>query len=248
MRLAAPAVSRFLALGVALLVTGPAQAVDFGLQVFADGVLIGDVDQSRLGCVDGADGVTAHCEVQDLVYGGDYPLINIDNISIDIDSDPVVTGVTGVTNLFSTTQQFTLIFTLPVAPIPGSTLTGGSFRGTVTDNDGNGATISTVAGSALYTAQLDGANWQSLYPHNIAIAAPAFGSQAITTQSFGSPIPSLPGPGVASSIGIRLDFNLTAFDSASFTSNHVVIAPEPQTAALVAIGLALIAMRRRHQK
>jgi hypothetical protein len=173
-------------------------------------------------------------------------LLNIDLLDIDIDSDPVVTGTAGVTNLFSVTQQFTLLFTLPVTPIPGGTKTGGSYRGTVTDNNGNGATVSTVPGSALYTAQLDGANWQTLYAHAASTSAGSFLSASIPTQTFGTPIPSLLGPAVATSIGIKLDFNLTAFDSASFTSNHVVQPiPEPQTGALMALGLALLAKRRR---
>ncbi len=231
--------------GFAVLATAPAQAIPLSLQIYADGVLIGDVDETHLGCVDNPDGVSAHCFAEDLAYGGEYPLLNIDLLDIDIDSDPVVTGTTGVTNLFGVTQQFTLLFTLPVVAMPGGTLTGGSYRGTVTDNNGDGATVSTVPGSALYTAQLDGANWQALYPHVASTSAGLFGSAAIPTMNFGTPIPSLPGPAVAKSIGIKLDFNLTALDSASFTSVHVVNVPEPQTGALMALGLALLAKRRR---
>ncbi len=232
--------------GLTLVATAPAQAIPLSLQVFADGVLIGDVDETRLGCVDNPDGVSAHCEVQDLVYGGEYPLVNIDDLNIDIDADPVVTGTTGVSNLFGVTQQITLLFTLPIAPIPGGTLTGGSYRGTVTDNNGDGATVSTVAGSALYTAMIDGLNWQSLYPHAASTSAGSFLSSAIPNLSFGTPIPNLPGPAALASIGIKLDFNLTAFDSASFTSNHVVLPiPEPHTVGLVGLGLALLARRRR---
>jgi len=224
----------------------PASAVSAGLEIFVGGQQMGD--GVEIGCVDNPDGVSAHCQVQDLVYGGEYPLVNIDEINIDIDSDPVVTGVTGVTNLFSTTQQITLLFTLPIAPIPGATLTGGSFRGTVTDNNGDGATISAPTGSALYTSQIDGVNQQTLYPNPNSFAAGAFLSANIPSTNFGSPIPSLLGPAALVSIGIQLDFNLTGNDSASFTSNHVVQAvPEPQTGALLGIGLALVAIWRRRQ-
>jgi hypothetical protein len=237
------------ATGVAALLAGSAQGVPLSLQIYADGVLIGDVNETNLGCVDNPDGVSAHCSIQDVSYGNeDYPLLNLDEINIDIDSDPVVTGTTGVTNLFSTTQQITLIFTLPVTPIPTATLTGGSFRGTVTDNNGDGATVSTVAGSALYTALLDGANWQTLRAHSFSKSAGPSLSANIASTNFGSPIPSLLGPAVASSIGIRLDFTLTPLDSASFTSNHVVEAvPEPQTGALLAIGLVMLARGRRRR-
>jgi hypothetical protein len=240
-------VFRSLALmGLTLLAAAPARAIPLSLQVFADGVQIGNVDSTRLGCVDNPDGVSAHCQVQDLVYGADYPLVNIDEINIDVDSDPVVTGTTGVTNLFSSTQQITLLFTLPIAPIPGATLSGGSYRGTVTDNNGDGATISAPTGSALYTAKIDGVNTQSLYPDPNSFSAGSFGSANIPSTNFGSPIPSLLGGPALTSIGIQLDFNLTGLDSASFTSNHVVQpVPEPQTGALVAMGLALLALRRR---
>ena len=232
--------------GLALLATAPAQAIPLSLEIYADGVLIGDVDESHLGCVDNPDGVSASCHAENLVYSGEYPLLNIDLIDLQIDSDPVVTGTTAVTNLFNTTQQFTLVFTLPVLSMPLGTVTGGSHRGTVTDVDGDGATVATAPGSALYTALLDGANWQQLKVDPASFAAGSFGSATIPNTSFGSPIPSLPGPAVLASIGIRLDFTLTAFDRASFTSNHVVNpVPEPAAGALVAFGLAMLAMRRR---
>ena len=130
---------------------------------------------------------------------------------LDLDSDPVVTGTTAITNTFSTTQHITLLFTLPITAIPGATLTGGSFRGTVTDRDGDGATLATFGpGTSFYTALIDGADWQTLYAHNQSVAAGQFLSSNVPSTNFGSPIPSLLGPPALTTIGIRIDFTLDA--------------------------------------
>jgi hypothetical protein len=241
----------FLLLALVLLVNARANAVNFTLDVYADGVHIGFADSTRLGCVDNPDGVSAHCQVTDLPYGADYPLVNIDEINIDVDSDPVVTGTITSTNLQPITQLFTYVFTLPVSPMSSPTLTGGSARGTLTDTSGDGATMTAGPSGAVYTALIDGSpygappNSTQLLFGPYSIAAGGNPPANIPSSSFGSPIPSYSGPGVTSSIGIQLQFNLSGLDQASITSNHVVVVPEPQTAALLGVGLGLIAIRRR---
>jgi hypothetical protein len=118
----------------------------------------------------------------------------------------------------------------------------------MTDNTGDGATVSAATGSALYTALIDGASVQALYAAPQSFSSGAFLSGNIPNTAFGTPIPSQAGPPVASSIGIRLDFLLTPGDSASFTSNFVVVVPEPGTALLFGaglVGLGLLGSRRR---
>jgi hypothetical protein len=126
-------------------------------------------------------------------------------------------------------------------------LSGGSLQGGVTDNNGDGATLSTAAGSALYQGLIDGgsAAARTLYADPYSVSAGAFLSNNVPNAAFGTPIPSLPSPAVTTSIGIRLDFVLTPQDSASFTSNFVVVVPEPATGALLALGLVALGLLRR---
>lgn len=251
MRLGFSAVSRALTGALVVFWSTAALAIPVNLQVFAGGVLIGDVDESVLGCVDIVAGVSAQCQATNLTYGDGYDQFSIDSLDIFIDSDPVVSGTWAVTNTdgLNATQQFTMVFTLPIAPsIPGATLSGGSVSGTVSDGDGNGATLSAVTGSSLYTAQIDGADTATLYDDPTSIVAAPFDTAAIAEAIFGAPVPSqLGGPALAS-IGIVLDFELTQFDSATFTSEHEVVpVPEPGTAALIGLGCVLLAGARRRR-
>ncbi len=236
-----------LSLPLALASAPPALGLPTGpqLDVWIDGSYAGGYDQTALGCTTSGD--VSQCAGSNLGIGlGSGDLLRFDSWNMTFDIDPVVTGITSVTNLAATTQQFTFIFTLPIAPIVPATVRGGSVQGGMTDNDGNDATVSTATGSSYYTALVDGLPAQTLYAHPQAHSAGgAFLSGNIPSVAFGTPIPSQPGGPVLTSIGIKLDFLLTGNDSASFTSNFVVQVPEPHTAALLALGLGAIALLRR---
>lgn len=221
-----------------------AASLSLGLGISIDGQQVGYVGGAGLGCVDVPDTPTANCTGSNAQVGD----LRLDSWSVFVDSDPVISGIVAVTNTSAVTQQYTLTFTLPIAPaIPGSSLIGGSIQGGVTDGNGDGATLSTPTGSAFYTARIDGADVQSLYLDPQSFFAGGFLSTNVPGLAFGTPIPSQLGPAALSTIGIRLDFLLTAGDSASFTSNFVVT-PVPVPAAAWLFGGALGALgwlRRR---
>lgn len=230
-------------MGVAVMATAPAQAVPFTLGIYADGALLETVDNADLGCTDTGT-FTTSCSATDLAYSnGSYTALKITSIDLNVDNDPLVSGNIGVSNEQPFTQRFTFVFNLPITSIPGSTIQSGSISGSVADGfEGDGATISAPAGEAIYQARIDGVDTNALHADPASFSAAPFDVGGITAASFG---PLVGGPAL-SSIELELDFYLTSFDSVQITSEHQVEpVPEPASGALVGLGLALLAARRR---
>lgn len=171
--------------------------------------------------------------------------------SLLVNPDPFIVGNLVVTNTSNSTQTFFLEVSLPINDPLVTSLIGGSVTGTVTDLNGDGATVAaTGANDAIYTALTD---VDGMFNGNLAgsllIGASAtagqFQSATIGPDIFGSPIPSQPYGAVTTNIAIRLAFTLTAGDSASFTSLFVVI-PAPGALAIAMVGgLVGVGGRRR---
>jgi MYXO-CTERM domain-containing protein len=172
--------------------------------------------------------------------------------NIDGNADPIVTSNITFTNMTGVTNNYVITVSLPVAPIVGGTVMDGSVGGSVTDANGNGfAQAAALAGSSMFVGLIDGnpaAGTAMLgFPYSATFAGPGSGGTAIIgPQSFGQPIP-IGGPNVLSSIGIRLEFSLSAGDSIAMTS-FFRVEPVPAPGALGLLGLAGLAGRSRRRR
>ncbi len=170
----------------------------------------------------------------------------MEDIHLQGNVDPVISADFSVHNVSAVTQSYSFTFSLPVSAIPGSTLTGGSVGVTVTDTNGDGATVGVSGAGLLYDAQIDGVSYQTLSV--LPLSSGSFLSNT-AGATFGSPIPSQAGPSVAGNIGIKFDFTLTPDDRVGITAVFVVVdesnVPEPASLALLASGALALVYRRR---
>ena len=211
------------------------------------------ISSDDLGCAaQGAGSDVYSCQGlgQTFVPANPNYTLEISNWNIEFDLDPSVSQEFGFVNT-GATATFTLVTSIPIAPILTSTVMGGSTGGSTTDANFDGAGgISTVAPDAWFVGLTDGVPvvpTTELHPDPFSVGYLFPGHTAsIPSLTFGLPGPTVAGPPVATSIGIRNTFSLSAGDSVASTNLFVVeAAPEPGTAALLGLGIVAMAAGRR---
>jgi len=206
-------------------------------------------DAASMGCeqASGTPGFTGSCQGYNYDLGG----LRITSLSVEFVLDPEVHVNVALRNTSAFVQTITLETTLPTV-FGGPNVMGGSVGGSLTESNGGGSGASLVVpvGSALYTALVDGGAVAQLLaaPYSLTVAN-NFETATVPATAFGQPIPNAPAPGVASSIGLRLNFQLSPGDQVALSSVFVLEAlqtPEPALGAVLgALGLGLVALRSR---
>lgn len=168
-----------------------------------------------------------------------------------VNPDPFIVGNIVVTNTSNVTQNLFLQISLPISMAMSQTYVGGSVTGTLTDLNGDGATLASLGSTAMYTALTDlGFATQSTAGallSSTTVSTGAFRSASIGPASFGDPIPSQLHGAVNQNITVQFQFSLSAGDSASFTSIFVV-EPVPAPGALALLGLAGLTVGGRRRR
>ena len=175
-----------------------------------------------------------------------------DMLASGVAGESIVTNVT-VMNTSTTTNTFYIQLTKDIDGVYSSgSLVGGSISGSFTDLNGNGVTVSSVNGGSIYSAFVDGSASDIFDGINVGTllndtsgSAMSFFSGTFAAESFGE-FPTIPGevgPAIDTNFGILLGFELTAGDTAAFTSSMAIATPTPGVLALFSI--AGISGRRR---
>jgi uncharacterized protein (TIGR03382 family) len=150
-------------------------------------------------------------------------------------------------NTTNSVQIFNFTHMLIGAQAIEDAVMGGAVSATVTDLNGNGATLMSVGTNAIYTALIGTTEVHTLMAGGFSFSVGQFLSNSVTPETFGDPIPSevVPDSVAPGALGISLYFALTPGDAVSFASTFVVQqVPAPGMLPALAV-LGLVGSRRR---
>ena len=164
-------------------------------------------------------------------------------------SADVVTVTQTFYNMSNSTRTYDYYQYLPIASGSANGLMSGSITATLTDLNGNGATLSRNGVTPVYTATVNGAAMQTLWDASGARQFNGFSvgqylSGSTQSQSFAGVSGSIPD---GSNLGIELHFTLTSGDAVSIAATFTTTpAPAPGAAAMVVLVGACGFRRRRN--
>lgn len=170
---------------------------------------------------------------------------------LTIKQDPFINGSLTLTNLTTTTRNFSFALSLPVTPAFSPSLFGGSISATLVDANGDlsASLAPTSANPSVYRGTIDGITVLSLFAMNLGCSGSSAGCTASIGDSDGLPGPTLAGPAVNSAIGTLLTFSLSAGDRVTFATNFTVEPPSPvplpAALPLLLSGVGVFALKRR---
>lgn len=190
--------------------------------------------------MDNGDGTFTYMGTDNVAMdGGMTPLWDY-SWNLTADADPLIGGSFTITNVTSMTQTFDLIFSVPVSPSFTNGFMTGSLSGSYVDADNSGgATLNLNSWDGL----IDGTSQMNLF----AFGGSCVGAGCSVTISEVSEGPTLYTGPVSSTIGIHMNFSLSAGDSATFNTQFEVN-PVPVPAAVWLFGsglLGLLGLARR---
>ena len=149
-------------------------------------------------------------------------------------------------NSSNATRSYSFYQYAPLAGGSAASVMSGSVSATVTDLNGNGATLGAVNGLAMYTATVNEIAVRTLWQPFSNFNVGQFLSQSTAPGAFANEV--IPGGSTSSDalLGIVLKFTLSAGDTVSFASTFTVNnVPGPGAMALLAVSGATGAGRRR---
>ncbi len=162
--------------------------------------------------------------------------------------NPFVAANIVVTNNGLFSDQFSANFVVNLDSPMFSPLMRGSISGTLSELTFDTANISAAAGGQIYTPRIDGEAEVDgfLFSAPFSESAGALQQVALGPESFGEQLPIPASRDAMTSIGILLDFNLSAGDSVALNAMFELM-PLPGPGGLAVLAMLGVASRRRRR-